>query len=65
MRTHRISTRTTLALAAIVLLTPLIAGRIRAMQHPVDCAVTACTNTDAAKSPNLHDGIDGIVQPFK
>lgn len=48
MRTHPISTRTTLALAAIVLLTPLVAGRFRAAPRPVDCSVTACVNPPAA-----------------
>lgn len=64
MRTHRISTRMTLALAAIVLLTPLIAERVHAAPAPSYCAAMICTDASHIARSSLDRGPDFVVHHF-
>ena len=64
MRTHPISTRTTLALAAIVLLTPLIAGRVHAAPLKPYCLAPICVDASQIAKTSLDRGPDFVVHHF-
>ena len=64
MRTRPISTRTTLALAAIVLLTPLIAARVHAAPSRPYCAAMICADASHIAKTSLDRGPDFVVHHF-